>query len=167
MADAVRRVLYLSGTRADFGLMERTLKCIAATPGLGLSIAVTGMHLSPEHGHTVDEVRASGLAIGAEIPLDMRTRSGASMAAGIAQCLTGMTALLERDKPDMLLLLGDRGEMLAGAIAALHVGVPCVHIHGGERCGTRSASWRATTWWRPKMRAAGWRAWAKKSPGFS
>jgi GDP/UDP-N,N'-diacetylbacillosamine 2-epimerase (hydrolysing) len=47
-----------------------------------------------------------------------------------------MTEVLERDRPDFLLVLGDRGEMLAGAIAALHVGVPCVHIHGGERSGT-------------------------------
>jgi GDP/UDP-N,N'-diacetylbacillosamine 2-epimerase (hydrolysing) len=136
MADAPRRITYLSGTRADFGLMERTLQAVAATPGLQLDIAVTGMHLSAEHGHTVDEVRASGLSVAAEIPLDMRTRTGASMAAGIAQCLAGLTALLERERPDLLLLLGDRGEMLAGAIAALHVGLPSVHIHGGERSGT-------------------------------
>ncbi|RYY60266.1 MAG: UDP-N-acetylglucosamine 2-epimerase (hydrolyzing), partial [Comamonadaceae bacterium] len=69
-------------------------------------------------------------------PLDMSTRSGASMALAVADCLRGMTALLEREHPDFLLVLGDRGEMLAGAIAALHVGVPCVHLHGGERSGT-------------------------------
>ena len=135
-ATATRRVIYLTGTRADFGLMESTLQRIAATPGLAVQIAVTGMHLSQAHGNTVQEVRASGLPICAEIPLDMHTRSGASMALGIAECLRGVTALLEREKPDFLLLLGDRGEMLAGAIAALHVGVPCVHIHGGERSGT-------------------------------
>jgi GDP/UDP-N,N'-diacetylbacillosamine 2-epimerase (hydrolysing) len=66
----------------------------------------------------------------------MRTRTGASMALGIADCLRGTTELLAREQPDFLLVLGDRGEMLAGAIAALHVGVPCVHIHGGERSGT-------------------------------
>jgi GDP/UDP-N,N'-diacetylbacillosamine 2-epimerase (hydrolysing) len=58
------------------------------------------------------------------------------MAGGIADCLKGMTRLLESDPPDALLVLGDRGEMLAGAIAALHVGLPCVHVHGGERSGT-------------------------------
>ena len=132
----LRRIVYLSGTRADFGLMQGTLQRIAATPGLGLQVAVTGMHLSAAHGSTVDEVRASGLPIAAEIPLDMGTRTGPSMALGVAACLRGMTELLAREKPDFLLLLGDRGEMLAGAIAALHVGVPCVHIHGGERSGT-------------------------------
>ena len=131
-----RRILYLTGTRADFGLMLSTLRRIAATPGLQLQVAVTGTHLSAEHGHTVDEVRASGLPVAAEIPVDVLTRTGASMALAIAEVLRGMTALLERERPDALLLLGDRGEMLAAAIAALHVGVPCVHVHGGERSGT-------------------------------
>ncbi|HEY0824374.1 MAG TPA: UDP-N-acetylglucosamine 2-epimerase, partial [Ramlibacter sp.] len=131
-----RRILYLSGPRADFGLMASTLKRIAATPGLQLQVAVTGTHLSAQHGHTVDEVRASGLPIAGEIPVDVLTRTGASMALAIAEVLRGITALLERERPDALLLLGDRGEMLAGAIAALHVGVSCVHVHGGERSGT-------------------------------
>jgi GDP/UDP-N,N'-diacetylbacillosamine 2-epimerase (hydrolysing) len=133
---APRRILYLSGTRADFGLMRSTLERVHATPGLALQVAVTGMHLSAELGRTVDEVRATGLPVVAEIPFDVQTRTGASMALGIADCLGGVTRLLELERPDALLLLGDRGEMLAGAIAALHVGVPCVHVHGGERSGT-------------------------------
>lgn len=131
-----RRLIYLSGTRADFGLMQSTLQRIAAAPGVDLQVAVTGMHLSEAHGSTVQEVRASGLAICAEIPLDVSTRSGKSMALGVAECLRGMTELLARERPDFLLLLGDRGEMLAGAIAALHTGIACVHLHGGERSGT-------------------------------
>ena len=131
-----RRIAYLSGTRADFGLMRTTLLQIAATPGLALELIVTGQHLSAAHGHTVDEIRASGLAIAAEIPLDMSTRTGASMSLGIADCLRGVTDALARSKPDLLMLLGDRGEMLAGAIAALHLGIPSVHLHGGERSGT-------------------------------
>lgn len=133
---ATRRILYVSGTRADFGLMERTLRRLQATPGLRVQVAVTGTHLSAEHGHTVDEVRASGVPVLAEIPVDVLTRSGASMALAIADVTRGLALLLERERPDALLLLGDRGEMLAGAIAALHVGVPVVHVHGGERSGT-------------------------------
>lgn len=138
MGDAPRprRLVYLSGTRADFGLMEATLRRVAATPGVNLQVAVTGMHLSAAHGNTVQDIRASGLPICAEIPLDVATRTPASMAVGIAECLRGMTGVLERERPDFLVLLGDRGEMLAGAIAALHLGVPAVHIHGGERSGT-------------------------------
>jgi len=133
---AVRRIIYLSGTRADFGLLRSTLMRIAATPQLALQVLVTGMHLSHAHGHTVDEIRASGLAICAEVPLDMHTRSGPSMALGVADCLRGVTEVLAAEQPDMLLVLGDRGEMLAGAIAALHLGIACIHIHGGERSGT-------------------------------
>ena len=135
-AGGPRRLVYLSGTRADFGLMARTLQRIAATPGLDLQLAVTGMHLSPEHGMTVQEVRASGLPISAEIPMDLNARSGQGMATGIADCLRGLSEVLARERPDLLLVLGDRGEMLAGAVAALHLGIACVHLHGGERSGT-------------------------------
>lgn len=133
---ARRRIVYLSGTRADFGLLRGTLQRIAATDGLELQVLVTGMHLSEAHGRTVDEIRESGLAVCAEVPLDMETRSAGSMALAIADCLRGVTQVLERERPDLLLVLGDRGEMLAGAIAALHLGIPCVHLHGGERSGT-------------------------------
>jgi GDP/UDP-N,N'-diacetylbacillosamine 2-epimerase (hydrolysing) len=131
-----RRLIYLTGTRADFGLMEATLHKIAATPALQLEVAVTGMHLSKQHGETMREVRASGLGVCAEIATDLNKRTGEGMALAIADCLRGMTELLARKQPDFLLVLGDRGEMLAGAMAALHTGVPCVHIHGGERSGT-------------------------------
>lgn len=148
---ATRRIVYLSGTRADFGLMQSTLQRIAGTPGLSLQVLVTGMHLSRAHGHTVDEIRAAGLSLCGEIPLDMATRTGESMSLGIAECLRGVTGALAREKPDLLLLLGDRGEMLAGAIAALHLGIPCVHLHGGERSGTvdepvRHAISKLATW---------------------
>ncbi|MDO8277481.1 MAG: UDP-N-acetylglucosamine 2-epimerase, partial [Burkholderiaceae bacterium] len=130
----MRRIIYLSGTRADFGLMRSTLQRVAAR--MDLSVAVTGMHLDASLGMTVDEIRASGLRICAELPVDVRTRSGQSMSLALATCLDGVTRLLARERPDVLLLLGDRGEMLAGAIAALHLGVVCAHIHGGERSGT-------------------------------
>ena len=133
---AVRRIAYLSGTRADFGLMCETLRRIHADPTLALSVIATGTHLSAAHGHTVDEIRAAGLTVAAEIPVDVLTRTPASMSQAIATCLQHMGTWLEVERPDLLLLLGDRGEMLAGALAALNQGVPTVHSHGGERSGT-------------------------------
>ena len=146
-----RHVIYLSGSRADFGLMRSTLQLAASSPALRLQVAVTGMHLSAVHGHTVDDIRAAGLAVCGEVPVDVTTRTQASMAAGIGECLQGMTQLLQAQRPDFLLLLGDRGEMLAGAIAALHLGIATVHIHGGERSGTvdepvRHAISKLSTW---------------------
>lgn len=58
------------------------------------------------------------------------------MSSSVGACLQSLTSLLEKEQPDILVVLGDRGEMLAGAIAALHLGIVCVHIHGGERSGT-------------------------------
>ena len=129
-----RRIVYLSGTRADFGLMASTLKLL--NERFELSIAVTGMHLDPAYGNTVDAIRASGLRICGLLPVDVQTRSGESMAVALGHTLSALTPLLAREQPDLLLLLGDRGEMLAGAIAALHLGLVCVHLHGGERSGT-------------------------------
>lgn len=131
---AARKIIYLSGTRADFGLMKSTLELLAVQ--CELSIAVTGMHLEAAFGHTVDEIRAAGFRICGELPVDVQTRTPASMSASVGECLVALTALLQKERPDILLLLGDRGEMLAGAIAALHLGIVSVHIHGGERSGT-------------------------------
>ena len=131
---SLRKIIYLSGTRADFGLMKSSLVLLARMADL--SIAVTGTHLAASFGHTIEEIRTAGLRICGEVPIDVATRTAQSMSAGIGECLIGMTSLLQRERPDVLLLLGDRGEMLAGAIAALHLGIVCVHIHGGERSGT-------------------------------
>ena len=130
----LRKIIYLTGTRADFGLMKSSLVLLAKVANL--SIAVTGMHLAPGFGHTIDDIRAAGLRICGEVPIDVTTRTAQSMSASIGECLMGVTTLLQRERPDILMLLGDRGEMLAGAIAALHLGIVCVHIHGGERSGT-------------------------------
>ncbi|WP_313038892.1 UDP-N-acetylglucosamine 2-epimerase [Stutzerimonas nitrititolerans] len=132
----MRRILYVTGTRADFGLMRSTLQCIAANPGLDLGVLVTGMHLDPQYGDTVREVEASGVSIVARVPVVLRSDDGATMARAIGVELLGVIDALESWRPDMVLLLGDRGEMLAGAIAALHLNIPIVHIHGGERSGT-------------------------------
>ena len=131
---ARRKLVYVSGTRADFGLMASTL--LQASRVLDLGVAVTGMHLDIGYGHTVEEVRASGLAVVGEVAVDLRARSPRGMAASVGTMIVGLSELLERERPDMLLLMGDRGEMLAGAVAALHLGIPTVHVHGGERSGT-------------------------------
>lgn len=131
-----RKVCYVTGTRADFGLLTHTLTAIAGSPMLDLFLCVTGMHLSDLYGRTVHEIEASGLRIAGLIPVDVETASGASMAMGIGQQIIGMTDLFVNERPDIVMLLGDRGEMLAGAIAALHLNTVIVHLHGGERSGT-------------------------------
>lgn len=131
-----RRVCYVSGTRADFGLLSSTLQRMASDARLELSICVTGMHLLHRFGETVREIEAAGLPIGARIPVDLAGGDGAAMARAIGLALIGMTDHFAVARPDLVLVLGDRGEMLAGALAALHLNIPVVHLHGGERSGT-------------------------------
>ncbi len=128
--------MYVTGTRADFGLMASTLQQVAAHPDLQLQVAVTGMHLSETYGATVRDIEALGLPIVARIPTDVEERSAASMAQGIGQAIVGLTQAMTASAPDLVMVIGDRGEMLAGAIAAIHLGIPVVHLHGGERSGT-------------------------------
>lgn len=132
----MRKIIYVSGTRADFGLMESTLHMAAGHPELDLSICVTGMHLSTHFGETVHEIEQSGLRICGRIPVNIEDTSGASMARAIGNELTGMVDLFEQERPDIVIVLGDRGEQLAGALAAIHLNIPVVHLHGGERSGT-------------------------------
>ena len=131
-----RRIAYLTGTRADFGLMAGTLRRLHDDPRTDLSLLVTGMHLSAQYGMTVKEIDATGLPVAARIPLTIDDRSELAMARAVGEAGIGVAIALAQGRPDMLLLLGDRGEMLAGAIAGLHLGIPIAHLHGGERSGT-------------------------------
>lgn len=132
----MRKVCYVSGTRADFGLMQSTLQAIHTHSELELSLIVTGMHLAPGYGDTVDDIERAGLPVSIRVPLDMEPATGATMARNVGRMLTAFVDAFETLTPDVVLLLGDRGEMLAGALAAIHLNIPVVHIHGGERSGT-------------------------------
>jgi GDP/UDP-N,N'-diacetylbacillosamine 2-epimerase (hydrolysing) len=140
--DVKRRVCYFTGTRADFGLMCSTLDLIHRSDALDLSIIVTGMHLSPDYGLTVTEVEASGLPVFRKVAVEDGKPSGALMAKHIGQMVIGFTDALAELRPDLALVLGDRGEMLAAAIAAVHLNIPVAHVHGGERSGTVDESIR-------------------------
>lgn len=131
-----RKVCYVTGTRADFGLMQATLQAIHESDGLELGVVVTGMHLDPAYGNTVAEIEASGLPVVARVPIPMEPATGETMARNIGAMIGGFVTAFMDMRPDFVLLLGDRGEMLAGALAGIHLNIPIAHIHGGERSGT-------------------------------
>ncbi|MES2236489.1 MAG: UDP-N-acetylglucosamine 2-epimerase [Pseudomonadota bacterium] len=131
-----RKICYITGTRADFGLMQSTLQAIHQSDDLALSIIVTGTHLAEHYGSTLDGIVAAGLPVSAKVAFDHGLPTGASMARNIGKMLVGFVDALSDIKPDLVLLLGDRGEMLAGALAAIHLNIHVAHIHGGERSGT-------------------------------
>lgn len=131
-----RKVVYVSGTRADYGLMSRSLKLWAGVDKLDLSLCATGMHFSEDYGFTIKEIEEDGFRLCGRIPVLLASTTGSTMAKAIAHELDGMVDVFTREKPDIVVVLGDRGEMLAGALAAIHLNIPVVHIHGGERSGT-------------------------------
>lgn len=140
--DQVIRIHYVTGSRADFGLMLKTLQTLNRAPAIDLGIVVTGQHTVPKYGQTSQDVVDSGLSIVSEIPVSLAGAGGHEMGYALADELAGMLRLWQNNRPDLVLLLGDRGEMLAAALAAVHLGIHVGHIHGGERSGTLDESFR-------------------------
>lgn len=126
----------VTGTRAEYGILKPVLRAIKRHPRLNLATIVTGMHLSKEFGYTVRGIKKDGFKITAEIDVLHRKDTGTAMAKSIGECIEKMAEVLERMRPDFLVLLGDRSEMLAGAVAASYAGIPIAHIHGGESSGS-------------------------------
>lgn len=131
----MKKIAVITETRADFGLYEPVLKNIAACPQLNLDIIAVGMHLSEEFGYTVKEIEKSGFKISARLGVLNSDDSQFSMADSIGKSISKISKTLARLKPDILLILGDRGEMLAGAVSATYMGIPIAHIHGGDISG--------------------------------
>lgn len=127
-----RRVWVLTTTRADYGLLYWLLREIDSDPEMELMLAVTGTHLSTEFGFTAEEIEKDGFAIRRrmEILLASDSRSAMTKAMGLALLASG-DALAE-DRPDLVVLLGDRFEIVPVALAAVVQGIPVAHLHGGE-----------------------------------
>lgn len=137
-----RKVAVITGTRADYGIFYYVLKEIEANSNLELNLIVCGMHLCPEYGMTINEIFKDGFRVYDKIETLLASDTGAAMGKSVGLSIIGISQSLERLKPDILLILGDRGEMLAAAIAAVHMNIPIAHIHGGEVTGTVDESVR-------------------------
>jgi UDP-hydrolysing UDP-N-acetyl-D-glucosamine 2-epimerase len=130
-----RRILYITGTRADYGLMKSVLKEIGKHPKLELEIVATGMHLMEEFGMPLNEIKKDGFKIH-EIDATYENDNKESMANFIGKFIQLLTKKVMEINPDIILLLGDRGEMLAGAIVGAYLAIPVAHLHGGEITST-------------------------------
>lgn len=129
---AERRICVVTGSRADYGLLEPVMRAIAAAPGLRLQVVATGMHLSPEYGDTWRAIEADGFALDARVESLVADDSALGTAQSIGRGVAGMAAAYARLQPDLVLLLGDRYEIFAAAQAALVSLLPIAHIAGGD-----------------------------------
>ncbi|SEO66752.1 UDP-N-acetylglucosamine 2-epimerase [Paenibacillus sp. OK076] len=138
----MRKIAVVTGTRADYGIYYPVLKAIEEEMSLELHLLVTGMHLSPQFGNTVELIRKDGFQISAQVDCLLQGATHGNMSRSIGLAILGMTQALESIQPDIVVVLGDRGEMLAAAVVAAHMNIPLVHLHGGEVTGTIDESVR-------------------------
>lgn len=128
----MRKVCVVTGTRAEYGLLSRLMWLIRADHDLTLQIIATNMHLSPEFGLTYKEIEADGFTIDKKVPMHKLADTSNGIVKSMAVELSGIADAYEELRPDLIVLLGDRYEMLIAATAALVYNIPIAHIHGGE-----------------------------------
>ena len=130
-----KKVSYITGTRADYGLMHETLELLNSDDDIQLDVVATGMHLMEEFGYSIDEIKKDNFNLHVLNQTFVKDDEK-SMSAFIGNLIVDLTKLMDELEPDIVLLLGDRGEMLAGAIVASYLQIPVAHIHGGDVSST-------------------------------
>jgi UDP-hydrolysing UDP-N-acetyl-D-glucosamine 2-epimerase len=128
----MRTITVVTVGRSDFGIYRPVLRAIQEAPDLSLRLVASGMHLAPEFGHTVDAIEAEGFEVAERVEMLVSSDTPEGVAKSIGLGVIGFSQSLARSRPDVLLVLGDRFEMYAAAIAALPFRIPIAHIHGGE-----------------------------------
>jgi UDP-N-acetylglucosamine 2-epimerase (hydrolysing) len=129
-----RRILFLTGTRADFGKMKPLMRAVQNAPGFVCEVFVTGMHMLKRYGLTVNEIRNAGIAnIFTFINQDSTERG---MDVVLANTIRGLGHYVREFRPDMIVVHGDRVEALGGAIVGSLHNILVAHVEGGEISGT-------------------------------
>ena len=127
-----RKIAVVTSSRAEYGHLYWLLRDLSNDEAFDLKLLVMGAHLSPEFGTTIHEIRKDGFAIEAEIECLLSSDSDVGMAKTIGLATLGCADVLARIRPDVLLLIADRYEMLAPASVAVALRIPIAHIEGGE-----------------------------------
>lgn len=127
-----RRVCVLTGTRAEYGLLVPILRRLREDDRFDLKLVAAGSHLSLLHGETYRQIESDGFRIDAKVEMLLASDSRVATGKSLGLALIEFAGLFDRLSPEVLVLLGDRSEALAGAVAATVCSVPIAHIHGGE-----------------------------------
>lgn len=128
----MRIVSVVTVARSDFGIYLPVLRRIEEDPALKLCLIVAGMHMMEEYGATVNDIIKEGFEIDTRVVLPLRKDSPEGIAESVASAVKAFAGSYANNRPDILLVLGDRFEMHAAALAALPFKIPVAHIHGGE-----------------------------------
>lgn len=128
----MRKICFVTGTRAEYGLLSRLMRLVKDDADLQLQIIATNMHLMPEYGETYKEIEKDGFTIDRKVYMHKPSDDAKGVVASMAEEMQGMNEALSELRPDILVLLGDRYELLVAAEVALIHRIPIAHIHGGE-----------------------------------
>jgi UDP-N-acetylglucosamine 2-epimerase (non-hydrolysing)/GDP/UDP-N,N'-diacetylbacillosamine 2-epimerase (hydrolysing) len=132
LTKAKRKVAVFTGNRAEYGLQYPILRAINRHPNLDYSLLVSGAHLDTNFGSTLDEIRDDGFHIDAEVKIEMDATSLFATAQAIGSGVLSISHVLNKLKPDMMVVYGDRVEGLAAVIASSQMNIPTAHIEGGD-----------------------------------
>lgn len=127
-----KTIAFCTGTRAEYGLLKPLMDLVLRDEELNFELYVTGMHLSPEFGNTIDLIEKDSIPISEKVEILVSGDSPSSVTKSMGLAMIGFADVFTRHKPDMLVLLGDRFEAFCVAAAATVARVPIAHIHGGE-----------------------------------
>jgi UDP-N-acetyl-D-glucosamine 2-epimerase, UDP-hydrolysing len=128
----MRKICVITGTRAEFGLLRPLIELIANDNKLQLQLIATGMHLSPEFGYTLNEITDAGFVVDKKVECLLSSDSSIGVSKTIALAISGFADALAELTPDLVVVLGDRTEILGAVIATAMANIPIAHLHGGE-----------------------------------
>ncbi|WP_404970302.1 UDP-N-acetylglucosamine 2-epimerase [Vibrio campbellii] len=128
----IKRILAVTGIRSEYDILYPVIKRFADSDDFELKVVVSGAHLSDWHGNTIDRVESDGFEIADRIDTLFTTNRSTQRSKAVAQLISGLTQTVEREKPDLLLVVGDREESIATAIVGNYMDVVVAHIGGGD-----------------------------------
>ena len=128
----MKKICVITGSRAEYGLLKNVIKKIKLSNHLKLQLIVTGMHLSPNYGNSFEEIISDGYTIDYKVFSQLDSDDQMSITKSIGLGVIGFADAYNILNPDLILLIGDRFEIFAAAIASLSSGIPVAHVHGGE-----------------------------------
>lgn len=129
----MKKILYVSGSRAEYGIMKRLLLKLKEDKNIDLKIIVTGMHLDLKYGETYKIIENDGFEIEEKVNINTEKNDNSSVIFSMAKCMEKFGKIFSEKKYDFIILLGDRYEILPVAISAAINNIPIIHIHGGEK----------------------------------
>lgn len=128
----IKKICVITGSRAEYGLLRKLIKILDVSELFQLQLIVTGSHLSKKFGETINEVEGDGFKINSKIDINLVSDTPIGISKSTSIGLSGFAGEFELLNPDMILVLGDRFEILSAVIAAMFARIPIAHIHGGE-----------------------------------